>query len=616
MADPVKVDINDINHRLIQDVAEAIGASVGQYTTKQLGGIARMSRGPGGLGQSDVTQRAQEEAQRNIRGFSGGNVSSLIGGILRPPSTEEIFNRYRADSDRARLQMHGNALGIDPGRSGYSVDPGMFGGRMTAGQMMRMASDALANRAGGPTGTSFTSRDAQLLNASALLRKGAAAAPYVSEAFSGAQRAYQAGQGLTSYGASMGYNANSSNITIPGTNIGFQSPFNQAALGGLRARVEELIQSGGTAGLNMQQEREMAGQLSQAGYNRNNPRTGPLATAYGKLIQSNQMLEDPRTMAMADSSYRYQSENSMKDFMNSMRQLPGIANGASLSIDRMLSGMMQYSKVAIAGGATQTEATQNYNKQTAMTGIPAEQLQGLDKNPIVKGQYVKEGVQPWNIASASASKKINAQFGGIKQMYKMYGGTGVDPTSPRGRDIINRILYNNPDLGLSEPEMVKIIQADMGKVRAAGDAYDKAAAYGSEATSDTNAARQAGLNPEGKQLTEYSSKIQHLVTKDVEKKMGLTTDERTTLDAALYKDGHLVNNWEEITKAASAAHAAGLKGDAFKKAVQTTNSPLGSADLSGLLKKAAEVLLQASGQIGNQKGNANAGNAPGTQTGM
>jgi hypothetical protein len=615
MADPVKVDINDINHRLIQDVAEAIGASVGQYTTKQLGGIARMSRGPGGLGQSDVTQRAQEEAQRNIRGFSGGNVSSLIGGILRPPSTEEIFNRYKADSDRARLQMHGNALGIDPGRSGYSVDPGMFGGRMTAGQMMRMASDALANRAGGPTGTSFTSRDAQLLNASALLRKGASAAPYVSEAASGLQRAYRAGQGLTAYGSAMGYNPNSSNVTIPGTSISFQPPWNQAALGGLKSRIEEGIQSFGTAGLDMQQARDMSEQLTGAGYFRNNPRTGPLATAYAKAIGSNRLLNDPRSMAMADSSYRLQGANSMTSFFGSLQKLPSIATGAQLSLDRLLSGMTQFSKVAMAGGATQDEASKTYTTQTAATGIPADQLQGLDKNPIVKGQYVKAGVQPWNIATASAKKRITAQYGAIKQMYEMYGGKGVDPESARGRDIIDRILYNNPDLGLTEPEVVKMLKPGGQKEaldRASG--LDLAAAYGSQATDPRNPFHNTN-NPSGLSLTKMTSTQQHHVTTDVEKKMGLTTDERKALDSAIYKDGHLVDNWEKITQTASAAKAQGLKGDEFKQALKATTDPLGSADLKGLLEKAAALLQQAANNTPTQKGASNSGSGQGSQTG-
>jgi hypothetical protein len=232
---------------------------------------------------------------------------------------------------------------------------------------------------------------------------------------------------MNQIGEMQGISGSGGDITIPGTSVGFRSPFNDALVAGLKFKAEAL-KTGMQAGITTGQAEEYGKTTIGMGYNQG---TSGFDSIFSGLVDLNKSLgsgfaSDPQVQEMLDKSTRY-GTNSVKDFTDAMKDLVPAARSAHVNIKQMTSDAAAFGDLARSTGGTYLSGVQTMTAMALSTGLNGATIGRLQSSGLVQANLMRGAqLNPWQLAQATSGQRTDAMYKTIDMLYNQMGPAPKD----------------------------------------------------------------------------------------------------------------------------------------------------------------------------------------------
>jgi len=302
---------------------------------------------------------------------------------------------------------------------------------------------------------------------------------------------------LNSIGEMQGISGASGDVTIPGTDIGFRSPFNPALVEGLKFKLSAL-KTGWRGGITTGQAEELGKATLGLGYNQG---TSGFNSVFSGLVELNKSIgagfaSDPLVHEMLDKSVRYGS-NSVRDFTDAMKDLVPAARAAHVNVNQMMNDVNQFGDLSRQTGGTFLNGVKTMTAMTLTTGVPALAINRLQNNGLVQANLMRGGnLNPWQLGLATYAQRNNAMYQTIDMLYNQMGPAPKDTVSRDPVTGLKVTQFGQDKRDADVAYMLGIDTADLQKMRRTEEISKKRAAVesGFQAYSQ-NASQLAKTNP-------------------------------------------------------------------------------------------------------------------------
>lgn len=198
-------------------------------------------------------------------------------------------------------------------------------------------------------------------------------------------------------GAAFGYSQTGGDVTIPGTHVGFRTPFGNDASREMIKEDFEKYKYRMQPGIN----KEQANQIFDSGYEQGfTPQTEQATDVYrtgmaDMMRHNSAMAGDPRYQSMLGEAVKY-GAISIDDFNRNMREIPIIAAKANVGLGEFMTGIEELSQQVTQMGGNPFQAADWGTQFTARTGLGPKDMSTLTSSPFFSTEaYQKTGLLPF-----------------------------------------------------------------------------------------------------------------------------------------------------------------------------------------------------------------------------